>query len=340
MFLINLSISYHTEIHKHTVTITLLIWIFEANNRIRQVQRLTFQQFITGEYIHHHISILFRRTEAEYSRMSRIKFHIFSIEPNRRFNRRTFVLNGEKNRVSISSHFLALIIFHRCFQYIRARRKILPIERYFFVRSKSSRCNRFLFQLFEILVFGRIQVIISFHFHRLSIQVLHVKHRVEWFILTSLIMQFHLQNQRTISGRNDIRRRLCFTRHIGNSSFNGIAIIYFIIILIRVTFLQADRYRKFSVLIGRHFTGSNLYRFRKAPKAVCRTHHLIFYRKILKQYTAIRFYLAFHLHFISQLVTSLLLFKSDVKCRTFIIFHADTCTASSCLQREHSVQAS
>lgn len=54
--------------------------------------------------------------------------------------------------------------------------------------------------------------------------------------------------------RNDIRRRLCFTRHIGNSSFNGIAIIYFIIILIRVTFLQADRYRKFSVLIGRHFT--------------------------------------------------------------------------------------
>ena len=139
MFLINLSISYHTEIHKHTVTITLLIWIFETNNRIRQVQRLTFQQFITGEYIHHHISILFRRTEAEYSRMSRIKFHIFSIEPNRRFNRRTFVLNGEKNRVSISSHFLALIIFHRCFQYIRARRKILPIERYFFVRSKSSR---------------------------------------------------------------------------------------------------------------------------------------------------------------------------------------------------------
>ena len=138
-FLINLSVPHHTEVHEDTVTVTFLIRILKTNNRIGQIQCLAFQQFITGEYIHHHISILFRRTEAEYSRMSRIKFHIFSIEPNRRFYRRTFVLNGEKNRVSISSHFLALIIFHRCFQYIRARRKILPIERYFFVRSKSSR---------------------------------------------------------------------------------------------------------------------------------------------------------------------------------------------------------
>ena len=49
----------------------------------------------------HHISILFRRTKTEYSRMGSIKFHIFSIEPYHRFYRRTLILNREKNCVSI-----------------------------------------------------------------------------------------------------------------------------------------------------------------------------------------------------------------------------------------------
>ena len=338
LFLINLSVPHHTEIHKDTIPITFPIWILETDNRIWQIQRLALQQFITGKYVHHHISIFFRRTETEHGRMGSIKFRICTIEPHRRFYRRTFVLNREKNRVGVSSHFLALIIFHWCFQHIRSRWKILPVERHVFIRSKGSRCNRFLFQLLKVLVFGRVQVIIPLHLHRLSIQVLHFKHCFEGLILASLILQFHLQNQRTVSCRNHVRRRLCFTCHIGNSGLNGITIIYLIIILIRVTFLQTNRYREFSILIGHHFTGSNLHRFRKPPKAVCRTLYRIFHRKILKQHTTIRLYLTLHLYLITQFVTSLLLFKSDIKCRTFIIFYPNACTASSRFQRKHSVQ--
>ena len=187
LFLIYLSVPYHAEVDKDTFSITFLIRIFKVYNRIGQVHDFTFQQFISGKYIHHHISLFLRSPEAEHCRMLSIKFRICLIEPHSRFNRRTLILRREKNRIRISCHFLALCIFHRCFQYIRSGRKISPMNRHFFVRSERSCCHRLLIQFLEIRILGFVQIERTRHFDRLTIQILYLKYGMKRLIFTSLI---------------------------------------------------------------------------------------------------------------------------------------------------------
>ena len=156
-------------------------------NCVGQIHSLAFQQLITGEYIHHHISIFFRSSEAEHGRMRCIKFRICLIEPNGRFYRRTVIFAGEKNGVGLSRHFFALSIFYDCFQHIRSGRKVSPLNRHFFVGSKCTCCSRILVQLLEVRIFRLIEGECTFYFNRLPIQILYLKYSVKRLILTGLL---------------------------------------------------------------------------------------------------------------------------------------------------------